>query len=321
MESVRGDTVRVLLLARLEAKAGGGASYSKLLIKALEEQGIEIKVTSSFWKAIFSREKVIHIQHEPLYYGNLKSVLFPFLVPILHWIGKKVVITYHGVFNEKTLAFYAKERYPRLQWFARIISNFVFKLSTRYVDVSITHSLSMKRDLERQFKLKPESVKAVMHGIGRWERKMVPHSRRTVSMFGFYGEHQYNDVLIAASKLLPSVRFNITDQWVEDVQSFLSETDLFVFPETNRVSESGILCMAIGYGLPVLAYDDPVFRDLGVDLFETLEPEKLARIIDKVINDDTALEEMSLHSKEIAERYSWANTAKETKKIYESLIA
>ena len=108
------------------AKLGGVASYTKNLVdsfpKKLEitvfankinnkEEYSEntVKVIRCWKKGSFypfqilqnikkTNAKVFHIQHEYFLYGNvISTIMFPFLLLMLKILGKKLIVTLHGV--------------------------------------------------------------------------------------------------------------------------------------------------------------------------------------------------------------------------------
>ncbi len=108
----------------------------------------------------------------------------------------------------------------------------------------------------------------------------------------------------------------------EDVDLYYSASNVVALPY-KKIYQSGVLLMAMSYGLPVVASDllgmSEVVTD-GVDgyLFKVGDSKSLASKLNRVlIGDNESLGEKALNL--MKNQYSWSSVAKKTKLVYEEL--
>ncbi len=104
----------------------------------------------------------------------------------------------------------------------------------------------------------------------------------------------------------------------EDLHTFFSAADIFILSHQRRVSASGPLCRAIGYGLPVLALDNEIFRDylpnycLTNDLFDSIK---------QFLKSPELAKSACEWSNSFKVKYSWDNIGKMTISVYQSVLS
>ena len=110
----------------------------------------------------------------------------------------------------------------------------------------------------------------------------------------------------------------------EDVSYYFSASDLLVLPY-KRISQSGVLMMAMSYNIPVLTSDLPPFREVIVDkdngfLFETENKRSLADKIVTIFNDESVLSSVRKKAMDLIKlEYNWNKLGILTKAAYKSL--
>jgi D-inositol-3-phosphate glycosyltransferase len=108
-----------------------------------------------------------------------------------------------------------------------------------------------------------------------------------------------------------------------DVNLYYSAAEVVVLPY-KKIYQSGVLLMAMSYGLPVIASDLAGMREVVSDgvngyLFRAGDPSALSKAINRALtNDNESLGRKALHLME--NEYSWSRVAEKTKTVYERLI-
>jgi len=113
--------------------------------------------------------------------------------------------------------------------------------------------------------------------------------------------------------------------WVapDELERLYADAALFAFP--TRFEGFGLpLIEAMARGVPVVASDLPVLREVGGDAARWFDPDDaaaLARAIDELLADPAERERMSRAGLERSARFSWARTAHGTLASFERAIA
>ena len=110
----------------------------------------------------------------------------------------------------------------------------------------------------------------------------------------------------------------------EQVNAFLSASDLAVFPYTHFGAQSGAATLVLSRGLPIIVSDVGALPDLVEDTRAVVPPNDsaaLADAISAVLADDTLLEKLAADAKRQATKLDWGNIAQDTAKLYRHLIA
>jgi len=107
----------------------------------------------------------------------------------------------------------------------------------------------------------------------------------------------------------------------EELVILYRQAEAFVFPsESEGFGLPGLEAMASG--LPVLASDIPVFREVYQDAafyFDQKNPEDIAQKIKKFLFDENLREQTRTKGLELVKNYSWSKMAQKTLKIYKCI--
>jgi glycosyltransferase involved in cell wall biosynthesis len=123
-----------------------------------------------------------------------------------------------------------------------------------------------------------------------------------------------------------SVRF--VPRYVSDAElpAFFRRADVVVLPygRTERFDQSGVLATALAFGRPIVVSDiggfGEVARTGAARLVPPDDPAALRDTLSELLADDTARERLSLAARSAAAGpYSWAQAARATLSLYESL--
>jgi len=110
--------------------------------------------------------------------------------------------------------------------------------------------------------------------------------------------------------------------WIEekDMPYILSGATAFIFP--TRHEGFGIpVIQAFGCGIPVLASNLPVLREIGADsclYFDYKDKDDIARTIEKIINNEVLRTELGAKGIQRSKKFSWQKSAEETLKVLNS---
>jgi glycosyltransferase involved in cell wall biosynthesis len=112
--------------------------------------------------------------------------------------------------------------------------------------------------------------------------------------------------------------------WVDDVDlpALYAEAVCFVYP--SEYEGFGLqLCEAMAVGCPVLAARSTCLPEVlgdGGETFRLDELSELSRLLRRLVEDQTFLEDLKQRAYQKAQCYSWKNTAFVTQKLYSSMI-
>lgn len=113
----------------------------------------------------------------------------------------------------------------------------------------------------------------------------------------------------------------------EKVGEFFRRTEIVVLPYTDEWANghSGALTIAYSFGKPIIATAVGEFPELveepgcGV-IVPPSNPERLAKAIVRLLNDEDTRSTMGERSKEMGEALSWENIAKKHMNVYQSIV-
>ncbi|MFW9882135.1 MAG: glycosyltransferase family 4 protein [Candidatus Thorarchaeota archaeon] len=349
-------SMKVCMVSKIDESVGGMASYTKVLAESLQLNSVNVENANI--KEVFRiNADLIHIQHEPLLYGLILSILFPiFLILIRLFKRKPIIITLHGIIKKEDIKDFAKEndvKYPLIliKW----MINFIFKYIVKFADLVIVHADCFRDWLVLQYGSDDSKIKVVPHGIWIQNRIQMEHAKQILGYpgkkvaftMGYLAKHKgldelveifskveyMNTILIIGGSIPPRFKDNPTykiylnklkQKAPENVKfkgfipykllpTYFSATDLFIIPHKRRASASGPLCRAIGYGLPIIAYKNEVFRDY---LPEFCLVNDLEKSIMQFLTHENILTNAISWSESFAKSFSWERIAILTKKIY-----
>lgn len=351
--------MKVLMVSKLDENVGGVASYTKTLVKALKKKNINVKVIELH--QIFENEgDIIHIQHEPLLYSLIISLLFPLIVLIIKVIKKKpIVITLHGVIKLGEIKTFALENnifYPSIM--IKYVLFLIFKYTITFSNLVIVHANSFKKWLVSQYYSNADKIRVIPHGV--WKVKTIPKEKakmhlnfskkRIIFTLGYLAKHKgleeliqaFNQLKLEKTKLVIGgtipPRFKddldykkyilylkkIADKDIifpgyipyERLPLYFCSADFFIIPHKRRVSASGPLCRALGYGIPIIGLNNEVLESYlpKSSLFENMS-EALYAIKEGKLN----LQKMKKWSRLFAIKFSWESVARLTLELYEEV--
>jgi glycosyltransferase involved in cell wall biosynthesis len=97
---------------------------------------------------------------------------------------------------------------------------------------------------------------------------------------------------------------------------YFISSDFFIIPHKRRVSASGPLCRALGYGIPVIGAEEKVLKTYipTSNIFKDMQA-----AINAINNNKIDIGRSKRWSKELRKRYSWDNIAKLTLHVYKEV--
>lgn len=105
---------------------------------------------------------------------------------------------------------------------------------------------------------------------------------------------------------------------------YFSSADVVVLPYTN-VYNSGVVHLAYSYGVPVIASDLPIFRDVVVEdetgfLFPCGDADALSERIISMFSDQRRIQSMKDRARHEAINYNWSRIGQSTVQMYRELL-
>lgn len=140
-----------------------------------------------FFKILKGNYGVVHLQHEWLIFGALFANLFYVLMLfMLRLLGKKVVVTFHTVFDLKRLG---KEtlRLFNIKYPLDLVKRAISLLTKFYATVSnviVVHAKQMKITLVRQYGVSPRKVIVISHFVKKLPNMKRDEAKRRLSLQG-----------------------------------------------------------------------------------------------------------------------------------------
>lgn len=266
----------------------------------------------------------------------------------------KKIVTIHDIFTVTDPHFFAKRR--PFHWILRFYFWVLTWLTALRADVIITISRYCAEEIKRVFNLKDKRFEIVYNspGItpeGDDSRSAVMGDREYLFYLGNFRSYKNVPTLVEGfAHFLKSTgqnielvlagnddntqikalcaRLSIADR----VHYFYRPTDelvdhlyrnarAFVFP--SLYEGFGIPPIeAMSYGIPVIISDAEALVETSGDaalVFDRTSPEDLAAKIKQILNDSDLRDDLVKRGYECARRYTWENSAKQLKAVYESI--
>jgi len=229
-------------------------------------------------------------------------------------------------------------------------------------DVAVTSSSRVADELREKFGVK--EVVVALDGVNTEEFRpglpyddlplKIPKGRKVVAYLGLLTKYQGLDCLLETIPLVlegfrkahflimgyPNVeryRKRAEDLGIAENVTFtgridyrlapryLALGDVAVSPKLAETESNGKLCNYMASGLPTVAFDTPVNREILGEwgVYARLDrPASLAKALLKALNDETWAKELGARLRERAvERFSWDNTARKLMECYRALVA
>jgi len=287
-----------------------------------------------------------------LYRKKLNLVHFPqFNLPVFYW--GKYVVTVHDLIKHTSKGTQTTTRSPSVYWFKYLIYRAVFWLAVKRAVKILVPSRFVKSELIEQYNLDPERIIVSYEGVDSQikasvnpEKIMQKYSIKKPFLLyvGNLYPHKNVERLIEAVKLLDinlvvvcgrsvfwerlekKVGRMKAENWVKLV-GFVPDKELavlyrqakaFVFPSLSEgFGLPGLEAMA--QGIPVVASDIPVFREVynqAAAYFNPFSPEEMAQTIKQVTQNTKQRRKLIKEGKKQAKKYSWEKMAKEALAVY-----
>lgn len=237
--------------------------------------------------------------------------------------------------------------------------NPIFSKALSLFDHYVVHTEKTKEEVIASFNLKEEKVSLVYHGVFKpkgvvFERKQWDKNNVRLIMYGSQNWYKGTDVFVKALSLLPDdikARISVTicgsiDQdisnkcnaiktgcdidwmsyYLEDELLYqkISESDIIFLPY-RRISQSGVLLLAIATKRLIVTSDLPTFKETlkGYNetmFFESEKPQSLASLICKYVNGNIDRDKTLNALESLEELYSWNESANKTINIYKMIL-
>lgn len=165
-----------------------------------------------------SKIDLIHVQHEYFMYGNeISAVLFPFMLLLLKFLRKPIVVTLHGIvpLTDLNKTFMKENRIKGASFILKAGLLFVTKLICWFSSRIIVHEEVFKKRLVRGYKINKEKIEIIPLGIEnrspirREKAKMQLRleGKKILLYFGYIAGYKGVEDLIDAFKLLKSNKY------------------------------------------------------------------------------------------------------------------
>jgi phosphatidyl-myo-inositol alpha-mannosyltransferase len=111
----------------------------------------------------------------------------------------------------------------------------------------------------------------------------------------------------------------------QDKVRLLHSVDVFCSPNTGGESFGIVTAEAMAAGLPIVASDIPAFRDIlrngqAGELFATGDPDDLARVTARLLDDPARRAELSVAALDAVAGYDWGTVAQSVLSVYETVV-
>lgn len=334
--------VHVKLFKFVPERFDGSNSIIKKILRSLE---VIVNYTVLLSFVLKEHPNIVHFQWLPFLEVNSFERFILKSVKICS-SNTKVLLTVHNIYPHR-LPKYSRHGY-RIR----------FLHVAKYIDGYIVHLKSAKVEFNSEYGIPMNKIFIAYHGIytpeGYVQDKRIPDGKFKIVMYGFQNRYKGADLLVEALKLLPQDVLQKTetcimgktdaelyDAYVGDlsklniewINKFVSDeflykkigsSDLIVLPY-RKISQSGVLLLALSYLKPILTSDLPSFKEtlMGFtdDLFfENENPEDFSRLIVRYVKGEINTKKQLERIKELNEVYSWKSTAQSTLQAYNKII-
>lgn len=326
------------LLRLLPEKYDGSSSLVKKAVRAIE---VLVNYIIVFFFILFKQPDVLHIQWLPLV--DICSIEFYFLLLFKSISKVNIILTMHNIYPHR-LPINKRQKYKKR--FLKVASK---------IDGFMVHLLSAKKEFTSEYGIPEEIVYVAYHGIftpNEYTPSTQKNERFTMVMYGYQNRYKGTDILLEALKLLP---FDVLQQtetyilgktenglyekyendldrlhikWINKYVSddllynTIGKADLILLPY-RKISQSGVLLLAISYLKPILTSDLPSFKETleGYDssmFFESENPFSLANKIGQYVEGSFDVSQILKVLKALNVKYSWRSTAIATMEAYKA---
>lgn len=232
-----------------------------------------------------------------------------------------------------------------------------FMEMSKYIDYYISHTITSKEELVKEYALEQNRICVIPHGIFTPDYMMHEHNRDcyvNIIMYGNNLPYKGSDLLLDSVQLLPvkfknrikltivgatssdylellrtkteGLNVNIIPSFVSDEQLYelINDADYIALPY-RKITQSGVLLLALYFKKPLLVSNLPSFvetlRGFSEDMFfKSDDPESLKELIIRHIEGTVDVKKQLSIIDELNELYSWNNSAKMTIDAYKKAI-
>ncbi len=111
----------------------------------------------------------------------------------------------------------------------------------------------------------------------------------------------------------------------EEVAEALAASDIVLTPHTQATGSYSVM-IPLTYGKPLIASDLAIFREIResggcVELFPNRDSAALASMVNRLLADSAARDELRSKALEYAKSHSWSEIAKQTMEVYRESVA
>lgn len=310
----------------------------KFLLRGLE---VVLNYFYIFFYVLIHKPDVLHFQWLPLIEFAVGDV---WLLKILKVISPNIrlFLTAHNVYPHN-LDVRSIDKYKNR-----------FKNIDKYLSGYLVHLNSTKEELSSEFSISKKKIYVSYHGIyvpEKYEAKINTRKNiKQIIMYGTQNRYKGVDILIEALRLLPKemlsksrtlivgktdrdiyedyidISDSLNIHWInkfvsdEELYKSIGESDLILLPY-RRISQSGVLLLALSYRKPILTSDLPSFREtlIGYDdnwFFKSESPQALSEKLSEYLDGRLNVDDMISVINSLNLKYSWDNTAKSTYQAY-----
>ena len=323
------------LISLIPKKWASSAASWKRCVRALESM---LNYLYLIIYITITKIDVLHIQWLP--YMEFVDFECPILVAI-RFLNRKlrIVLTVHNIYPHN-LTLEGKDKYSCR-----------FKKVDKYIDGYIVHLKSSKTELSAEFGIDENKIYVAYHGIYipegyQIEKCMDNREYKRIILFGIQNRYKGADILMEALPMLPKeylnkIRVNIigrTDaelyeeykdrtkkynvEWINqfvpssELYSAIGIADLILLPY-RKISQSGVLLLALSYRKPILTSDLPSFRETlegypSDCFFEPDSPKALSEMLKRYLDNDIDEKVLKEKIEKLNDKYSWNESAKST---------
>lgn len=153
--------------------------------------------------------KIVHIQHEFNLFGGSRTILkYLTLLKKLKKLGKKVIVTYHGVVAQKIINgnFNKVNQLGLPNFVIKKVFKYVYKKSSKHIDISIVHEEYFKETLIKDYGFKDNQIFVIPHGVESNLKSIprdkarkelnIPENKKVLLFFGFLAGYKGVDLLV-----------------------------------------------------------------------------------------------------------------------------
>jgi len=280
-------------------------------------EGLNVKVLKWSFKFFWTQ---IRLSREML--KNRPDVLFvpAHTFPLIH---PKLVIMIHGLEYENVPNAYS--------WWQRTKSRIITKRNANKAGKIIVPSQSVKNDLVKFYKIKPEKIFVIYHGVEIKNANIKNQNdklkfKKYILYLG--GGHKRKNIesLKKAYEILKN-KYKIEHELIlAGIDKYISEKEKWELLKNASVLVYPSLCEGFGFppleaqcvGIPVVSSNISAMPETlqnSALLVNPHNPEEIAEAIYKVLSDENLRNELIKRGQENVKRFSWSKCAEETLKV------